>query len=94
MSFLNKFLEQVSCVKAIRNTATELTLYIVSLQEFREYEYVKRVVDKGDFSGLDSDYNRKHFGIEISDKLFSWFKTTSWIRSVARYVVGLQHFTG
>lgn len=74
----DKFLERVSCVKAIRTNQDVneegLTLYIHSLPTFNLYQYIKNAIDKGDFSGLDSYYEQKHFGIEISDKLFSWFK--------------------
>ena len=74
----DELLERLSCVEAIRTTqedaSTGLSPYIVSLHEFNLYQYIKSAVDKGDFSGLDSYYQCKHFGIEISDKLLTWFK--------------------
>jgi T5orf172 domain len=86
----NKFLERVSCVKAIRTNRgmheEGLTLYIHSLSTFNLYRYIKNAIDKGDFSGLDSYYEKKHFGIEISDKLFSWFKNNE-LDTIERQVI-------
>jgi Meiotically up-regulated gene 113 len=85
-----KFLERVECVKAIRTNRDSkdegLTLYIHSLPTFNLYRYIKNAIDKGDFSGLDSYYDRKHFGIEISDKLYSWFKNNE-LDTIMRQVI-------
>jgi|GEM_PF-1523044 len=78
-----EFLERVSSVEAIITNADYtheegLTIYIHSLETFSLYQYIKDAIDKSDFSGLDYYYSQnKHFGIEISDKLFSWFKNNS-----------------
>jgi T5orf172 domain len=84
------FLERVSCVKAIRTNEgideEGLTLYIHSLPTFNLYQYIKNAIDKGDFSGLDSYYEKKHFGIEISDKLFAWFKNNE-LDTIRRQVI-------
>lgn len=86
----DKFLERVSCVEAIRtnkNTLEEgLTLYIHSLSTFNLYQYIKNAIDKGDFSGFDNYYEHKHFGIEISNKLFSWFKNNE-LDTIIRQVI-------
>ena len=86
----DKFLERVSNVKAIRTNRGRdeegLTLYIYSLPTFNLYRYIKNAIDKGDFSGLDSYYNAKHFGIEISDKLFTWFKNNE-LDTIIRQVI-------
>lgn len=86
----DEFLERVSCVQAIRTNQymneEGLTLYIHSLHTFRLYQYIKNAIDKSDFSGLDNYYGKKHFGIEISDKLLSWFKNNE-LDTIIRQVV-------
>ena len=87
-----EFLERVSTVEAIQanaesNNEEGLTIYIHSLKTFTLYRHIKEAVDKSDFSGLDDYYSQnKHFGIEISDKLFSWFKNNS-VDTILRQVI-------
>jgi len=64
-------------VKEIRTNSRRydegLTLYIYSPEAYLYFRHLDSIVKNGDFTGFDGIYHVRHFGVEISDKLASWF---------------------